>query len=137
MEKPLTGNFRADKEAVSLAEYERAGGYQGLRKALLESSTGGYALILDADETPSSTAIAKGVKTAGDEAKRALARKKKKKKGKKDEERPLYLKKMKLTQEQNSFEIVVDEMPTRAGIDPYNKLVDRIADDNMIDVTKP
>ena len=35
MEKPLTGNFRTDKEAVSLAEYERAGGYQGLRKALL------------------------------------------------------------------------------------------------------
>jgi len=58
-------------------------------------------------------------------------------KGKKGEEQPLYLKKEKLTQEQNTFEIVVDEMPTRAGIDPYNKLVDRIADDNMIDVTKP
>ena len=58
-------------------------------------------------------------------------------KGDKDEEQPLYLKKEKLTQEQNTFEIVVDEMPTRAGIDPYNKLVDRIADDNMIDVTKP
>jgi hypothetical protein len=27
-------------------------------------------------------------------------------------------------------------MPTMAGIDPYNKLVDRIADDNMIEVTK-
>ena len=35
---------------------------------------------------------------------------------------------------QNKRAIVVDEMPTRAGIDPYNKLVDRIADDNMIDV---
>ncbi|MGA8867865.1 MAG: M1 family aminopeptidase [Candidatus Sulfotelmatobacter sp.] len=58
-------------------------------------------------------------------------------KGKKGEEQPLYLKKEKLTQEKNSFEIVVNEMPTRAGIDPYNKLVDRIADDNMIDVTKP
>src|SRR5271154_2212801 len=34
MEKPLTGNFRPDKKAVSLLEYERAGGYQGLRKAL-------------------------------------------------------------------------------------------------------
>jgi len=34
MEKPLTGNFRRDKAAVSLPEYERAGGYQGLRKAL-------------------------------------------------------------------------------------------------------
>jgi hypothetical protein len=27
-------------------------------------------------------------------------------------------------------------MPTRAGIDPYNKLIDRIPDDNMIDVSK-
>jgi len=34
MEKPLTGNFRSDKTAVSLPDYERAGGYQGLRKAL-------------------------------------------------------------------------------------------------------
>jgi NADH-quinone oxidoreductase subunit F len=34
METPLTGNFRADKQAVSLAEYESRGGYQGLRKAL-------------------------------------------------------------------------------------------------------
>ena len=34
MEKPLTGNFRSDKKAVSLADYERAGGYQGLRKTL-------------------------------------------------------------------------------------------------------
>jgi hypothetical protein len=58
-------------------------------------------------------------------------------KGKKDEEQPLYLKKEKLTKELNTFEIVVDEIPTWAGIDPYNKLVDRIADDNMIEVTKP
>jgi ABC-2 type transport system permease protein len=58
-------------------------------------------------------------------------------KGKKDEEKLLYLKKERLTQEQSSFEIIVDEMPTRAGIDSYNKLVDRIADDNMIDGTKP
>jgi len=34
MEKPLTGNFRSYKQAVSLEDYERAGGYQGLRKAL-------------------------------------------------------------------------------------------------------
>ena len=56
--------------------------------------------------------------------------------GKKDEEKPLYLKKEKFTQEHQTFEIIVDEPPTRAGIDPYNKLIDRIADDNMIDVTK-
>ena len=34
------------------------------------------------------------------------------------------------------FTIVVDRQPTRAGIDPYNKLIDRIADDNMIDGVK-
>jgi len=56
--------------------------------------------------------------------------------GKKDEEKPLYLKKEKFTQEQQTFEIIVDQMPTRAGIDPYNKLIDKIADDNAIDVTK-
>ena len=56
--------------------------------------------------------------------------------GKKDEEKPLYMKREKLTQEHQTFTIVVDEQPTRAGIDPYNKLIDRIADDNMIEVTK-
>jgi len=30
--------------------------------------------------------------------------------------------------------IVVDQQPTRAGIDPYNKLIDRIADDNLVEV---
>jgi ABC-2 type transport system permease protein len=57
-------------------------------------------------------------------------------KGVKDEETPLYMKREKLTQEHQRFTIVVDEQPTRAGIDPYNKLIDRIADDNVIDVTK-
>jgi len=56
--------------------------------------------------------------------------------GKKDEEKPLYMKKEKLTQEHQTFTIVVDQQPTRAGIDPYNKLIDRIADDNMIDITR-
>ena len=56
--------------------------------------------------------------------------------GKKDEEKPLYLKKEKFTDEHKTFVIVVDQAPTLAGIDPYNKLIDRIADDNMIDVTK-
>ena len=56
--------------------------------------------------------------------------------GKKDEEKPLYLKKEKITQANQIFEVVVDKMPTRAGIDPYNKLIDRIPDDNMIDVVK-
>ena len=56
--------------------------------------------------------------------------------GKKDEEKPLDLKKEKITQANQTFEIVVDQMPTRAGIDPYNKLIDRIPDDNIIDIAK-
>jgi ABC-2 type transport system permease protein len=56
--------------------------------------------------------------------------------GSKENEKELYLKKEKITQEQNTFEITVDEMPTRAGIDPYNKLVDRVADDNVTDVVR-
>lgn len=34
MEPVLTANIRADREPLSLAEYEQAGGYQALRKAL-------------------------------------------------------------------------------------------------------
>src|ERR1700746_1454582 len=33
MEKPLTSKLRPDGMAVDIAAYERAGGYQGLRKA--------------------------------------------------------------------------------------------------------
>jgi hypothetical protein len=56
--------------------------------------------------------------------------------GKKDHEKPLYLKKEKMSDGKRTFSLVVDKMPTRAGIDPYNKLVDKVADDNMIDVTR-
>jgi aminopeptidase N len=54
--------------------------------------------------------------------------------GKKDYEKPLYVHLEKMTQQHAMYTIVVDSKPTRAGIDPYNKLIDRIADDNMIDV---
>jgi ABC-type transport system involved in multi-copper enzyme maturation permease subunit len=54
--------------------------------------------------------------------------------GKKDYEKPLYLHLEKMTQQHATYTVVVDSRPTRAGIDPYNKLIDRIADDNMIDV---
>jgi len=37
MEKPLTGRMRAGGQPVSIREYERADGYQGLRKALAMS----------------------------------------------------------------------------------------------------
>jgi ABC-2 type transport system permease protein len=56
--------------------------------------------------------------------------------GVKDEEKPLYMHREKITQDRQTFTVVVDQRPTRAGIDPYNKLIDRIGDDNMIDVTE-
>jgi aminopeptidase N len=56
--------------------------------------------------------------------------------GKKDHEKTLYLKKEKITQAKSTFTMTVDELPTRAGIDPINKLIDRIPDDNTVDVTK-
>jgi len=46
------------------------------------------------------------------------------------------MKKEQFTEGARTFTIVVDQQPTRAGIDPYNKLIDRIADDNMIDITR-
>jgi ABC-2 type transport system permease protein len=57
-------------------------------------------------------------------------------KGKKDEEIPLYMRRERITRDHQSFNVIVDERPTRAGIDPYNKLIDRVADDNMIDVSE-
>ncbi len=47
------------------------------------------------------------------------------------EEKVLYLEKRRITEPRARFEIVVDERPVRAGIDPYNKLIDREADDNL------
>ncbi|HET6514077.1 MAG TPA: NADH-quinone oxidoreductase subunit NuoF [Thermodesulfovibrionales bacterium] len=40
MEKPLTGMMRPDGEALTLEEYEKAGGYEGLRKALKTMTPG-------------------------------------------------------------------------------------------------
>jgi hypothetical protein len=57
-------------------------------------------------------------------------------KGKKDEEMPLYMRRERITRDHQFFTVIVDERPTRAGIDPYNKLIDRVADDNMIDVSE-
>jgi hypothetical protein len=54
--------------------------------------------------------------------------------GKKGEEQPLSVRKERITGGRQSFEFVVDQQPTRAGIDPYNKLIDRNLDDNSMDV---
>jgi ABC-2 type transport system permease protein len=55
--------------------------------------------------------------------------------GKKGEENPLAVRKERITGGQQTFTFVVDQQPTRAGIDPYNKLIDRDLDDNTMDVT--
>jgi ABC-2 type transport system permease protein len=57
--------------------------------------------------------------------------------GKKGEEQPLVLRKEWITGGPQTFTFVVNEKPTRAGIDPLNKLIDRNLDDNFIDVTGP
>jgi len=43
----------------------------------------------------------------------------------------LYLKKHKISKKDNTFTITVGEKPTKAGIDPVNKLIDRHPDDNV------
>jgi ABC-2 type transport system permease protein len=50
--------------------------------------------------------------------------------------KPLYMKKRKIVKAESEFTIVVDKVPAKAGIDPWNKLVDRKPDDNTIAVTK-
>jgi ABC-2 type transport system permease protein len=55
-------------------------------------------------------------------------------KGKKDSEEPLHTEKVWITQPHTTFTWIVDEKPTRAGIDPYSKLIDRNPEDNVIDV---
>jgi aminopeptidase N len=43
----------------------------------------------------------------------------------------LYLAKQRISQAQMDFELLVDEPPVEAGIDPYVKLIDRNPDDNV------
>jgi hypothetical protein len=47
---------------------------------------------------------------------------------------PLYLKKHWLTPGEHTLEFTVKGEPKKAGIDPYNKLIDRISDDNVMPV---
>jgi len=47
------------------------------------------------------------------------------------EEKLIYLEKKLITSQENSFKIIVDEKPVKAGIDPINKLIDRNPDDNV------
>ncbi|HKN73863.1 MAG TPA: hypothetical protein VJW94_01700 [Candidatus Acidoferrum sp.] len=57
--------------------------------------------------------------------------------GTKEPLKRLNLHKEWISQENGTFESVVDEKPTFAGIDPHNKLIDRDPADNLIEVEKP
>jgi ABC-2 type transport system permease protein len=48
----------------------------------------------------------------------------------------LHLAKHHITEPTTTLQLVVDAPPERAGIDPYNKLVDRISGDNVASVEK-
>jgi ABC-2 type transport system permease protein len=56
--------------------------------------------------------------------------------GPKDQEKELYLQKHWVHEGKQTFEVIVDQMPSRGGIDPLNKLIDRNGDDNEMDVSK-
>ena len=49
---------------------------------------------------------------------------------------PLLVKKVKITQPVTVLDFVVPKEPKKAGIDPYNKLIDRTPEDNVIAVSK-
>jgi aminopeptidase N len=50
-------------------------------------------------------------------------------------QKPLYLQKHWLPAGQNKLELTVKGKPVKAGIDPYNKLIDRNPTDNVVPVT--
>lgn len=55
--------------------------------------------------------------------------------GKEDDETVLYLAKHQFSDTETTLEIIVDGEPYDAGIDPYNKLIDRDSNDNRRRVT--
>ena len=51
--------------------------------------------------------------------------------------KPLYLEKRLLDNGDNTITVTVNEKPALAGIDPYNKLIDKVSTDNRRTVTVP
>lgn len=48
--------------------------------------------------------------------------------------KPLIMKKEWVKPGKSTFTFITDKLPIKAGIDPYNKMIDRIPDDNLISV---
>jgi ABC-type transport system involved in multi-copper enzyme maturation permease subunit len=57
--------------------------------------------------------------------------------GKEADEKVLYLQRHRITSENPVIKLVVDALPYEAGLDPYNKLIDRVSDDNRKRVSLP
>jgi len=55
--------------------------------------------------------------------------------GHEGEGRVLYLQRHRITHTQTSLSVLVEELPFEAGIDPYNKLIDRVPSDNRMRVS--
>jgi ABC-type Na+ efflux pump permease subunit len=47
-----------------------------------------------------------------------------------------YLKKHRVVSGQNTFRVEVDQIPSKAGLDPLNKLIDRVPDGNLMDAVE-
>jgi len=47
---------------------------------------------------------------------------------------PLVVKKVKLTDSVTTVDLVTSQLPLKAGVDPYNKLIDRTPEDNLVAV---
>jgi hypothetical protein len=50
--------------------------------------------------------------------------------GKERDEKVLYLQRHHITTAEPTLKVVVDGLPSEAGFDPYNKLIDRVSSDN-------
>jgi ABC-2 type transport system permease protein len=58
-------------------------------------------------------------------------------KGKSGEGKPLYFAKHRIASGAQRLDVVVDQEPARAGIDPYHKLIDRVTRDNTVPIRQP
>jgi aminopeptidase N len=55
--------------------------------------------------------------------------------GKERDEKVLYLQRLHVTTAAPTITVTVERLPSEAGFDPYNKLIDRVSDDNRKQVT--
>jgi hypothetical protein len=56
--------------------------------------------------------------------------------GRKREQTVLFMEKRHITASDTKMEIIVDDLPVRAGVDPYHRLIDRDSNDNVKRVSK-